>query len=73
MFVEMQNKRPQSRELHQRPQDRGGREERVPGAGEGLGLAARRGAQGSVQQWDADRYCTTLFQRLIRPVPAVPL
>lgn len=28
---------------------------------------------GLVQQLDADRYCTTLFQRLIRPVSAVPL
>lgn len=28
---------------------------------------------GSVQQLAVDRYCTTLFQRLIRPIPAVPL
>ena len=28
--------------------------------------------RGLVQQPDRDRYCTTLFQRLIRPVPAVP-
>ena len=28
---------------------------------------------GLVQQSDVDRYYTTLFQRLIRPVPAVPL
>lgn len=80
IFVEMQNKRPQrQRALSEatgqcKSPERRSEWNMCQGAGEGLGLAARRGMEGGlVQQLDADRYCTTLFQRLIRPVSAVPL
>lgn len=40
----------------------------------GLSLDARsRHGGGLVQRPEVDRYCTTLFQRLIRPVLAVSL
>lgn len=49
------------------------REEGVPGAARAVAWPPGGAWRGLVRPWDADRYCTTLFQRLIRPVPAVPL
>lgn len=71
----MQNKRPQrqralSEATGQRTRPKGVRAERVQRGGRGWGSGARRrrGREG-----EGDGYCTTLFQRLIRPVPTVSL
>lgn len=75
-FAEMQNKRPQRQTalseatgLYVSP-ERGSEQNVCRGAGR-AGEGAWQG--GLVQQLVGDRYRTTLFQRLIRPVPAVPL